>query len=492
MAQGRRLALIRETGRFSMTEDTKKYIKNAEDLPETAETEVLPDMDDEAAAAGGLAVPVPAAANDDAPEAEVKAADSIENYGYEDVPGSDIAGFEELAEFGEISEPENAQEQRLFRLMDEIQKVDRNAMIEALERQEKLAKPPGSLGGLEEIAVRMAGITGSVRNSIDRSCVVVMCADNGVAEEGVSSAPQSVTRAQTINLAKRITGAGVLAESFGSDMLVVDMGVKDPIPEELYTDEPLKDTRKIVNRRLRAGTSNISEGPAMTLDEVIVSIMTGIEMADAVSEAGFDIAGVGEMGIGNTTTSAAVLSAITGLDSSETCGRGGGIIDESFARKKEIVDAVSEKYRTPDREKELYSLEDIRHTVLEILADMGGFDICAMAGVFIGAARNRMPVVIDGYISAVAALVAYMLAPDSVDYMFASHQSWEKGYSHAVKALGLSPFLALNMRLGEGSGCPAAFDIIRGACDVMNRMATFEEADINDSYLSEIREADCF
>lgn len=418
--------------------------------------------------------------------------DSIENYGYEEVPGEDITGFEELAGFGEMSDTKNDQEQRLFRIMDEMDKVDRNAMIEALERQEKLAKPPGSLGGLEEISIRMAGITGKVKNSIEKSCVVVMCADNGVVEEGVSSAPQSVTMAQTVNFTRRLTGVGALAQSFGSELLIVDLGVKDPIPEELYDNVPLRDTHKIVNRRVRPGTCNIAREPAMTKDEVIRCIMTGIEMADAVKDAGFDIAGVGEMGIGNTTTSAAVLSALTGLDSSETCGRGGGVNDAGFIRKKEIVDAVSEKYRTPDQEKNLDSLEDIRHTVLDILADMGGFDICAMAGMFIGAARNRMPVVIDGYISAVAALAAYMLAPDSVDYMFASHQSWEKGYDHAIRALGLSPFLTLNMRLGEGSGCPIAFEVIRGACSVMNDMATFDEAEINDSYLDEIREGDCF
>lgn len=425
-------------------------------------------------------------------EASVQPDGPVENYGYEEVPAEDMTGFEELAGFGEMSDPQNDQEQRLFRLMDEMDKVDRNAMIEALERQEKLAKPPGSLGGLEEISIRMAGITGKVKNRIEKSCVVVMCADNGVAEEGVSSAPQSVTMAQTVNFARRRTGVGVLAESFGSELLIVDMGVKDPIPEELYDDVPLRDTNKIVNRRVRGGTCNIAKEPAMTGDEVIRCIMTGIEMADSVRDAGFDIAGVGEMGIGNTTTSAAVLSALTGLDSSETCGRGGGVSDAGFMRKKEIVDAVSEKYRMPDQEKGLDSLEDIRHTVLDILADMGGFDICAMAGMFIGAARNRMPVVIDGYISAVAALAAYMLAPDSVDYMFASHQSWEKGYEHAIRALGLSPFLALNMRLGEGSGCPVAFQVIRGACDVMNDMATFDEAEINDSYLDEIREGDCF
>lgn len=423
---------------------------------------------------------------------EDRMADSVENYGYEEVSGEDIPGFEELAEFGEVSDLENEQEQRFFRIMDNVEKVDKNAMIEALERQEKLAKPPGSLGGLEEISIRMAGITGSVKNKIEKTCVVVMCADNGVVEEGVASAPQSVTMAQTVNFTRRLTGVGALAESFGSELLIVDLGVKCPIPEELYDDEPLRDTHKIVNRRLREGTWNIAKEPAMTKDEAIRCIMTGIEMADSVKAAGFDIAGVGEMGIGNTTTSAAVLSAITGLDSSETCGRGGGINDKSFIRKKEIVDAVSEKYRLPEQEKNLDSLEDIRRTVLDILADIGGFDICAMAGMFIGAAKNRLPVVIDGYISAVAALVAYMLAPDSVDYMFASHKSWEKGYDHAIRALGLSPFLSLNMRLGEGSGCPIAFEVIKGACNVMNNMATFEEAEINDNYLNEIREGDCF
>ena len=267
--------------------------------------------------------------------------DSIENYGYEEVPGEDITGFEELAGFGEMSDTKNDQEQRLFRIMDEMDKVDRNAMIEALERQEKLAKPPGSLGGLEEISIRMAGITGKVKNSIEKSCVVVMCADNGVVEEGVSSAPQSVTMAQTVNFTRRLTGVGALAQSFGSELLIVDLGVKDPIPEELYDNVPLRDTHKIVNRRVRPGTCNIAREPAMTKDEVIRCIMTGIEMADAVKDAGFDIAGVGEMGIGNTTTSAAVLSALTGLDSSETCGRGGGVNDAGIKTKKENIDTES-------------------------------------------------------------------------------------------------------------------------------------------------------
>lgn len=393
---------------------------------------------------------------------------------------------------------------KLLETINKIEKLNGPAMETAMARQQSLAKPPGSLGGLEDISVKMAGITGSVFNEIKRSCVAVFCADNGVAEEGVSSAPQSVTMAQTVNFARRLTGVGVLAESFGSELLIVDMGVKHPIPEELYEKIPLWNTRRIINRKIRPGTDNLAKGPAMSREEAVRCIEIGIEMADAVRLAGYDIMGVGEMGIGNTTTSAAVLSAITGADSDATCGKGGGINDKSFVRKKEIVDEVSAEWRAKggllamlgDPEdagggtnaKGTSPIDDM----IDILARMGGFDICAMAGAFIGAAANKIPVVIDGYISVVAALAAYVMAPKSVDYMFASHKSWEKGYELAVDALGLKPFLSLDMRLGEGSGCPIAFEVIRGACDVMRNMATFEDAEINDDYLEEIRNGDCF
>jgi len=386
---------------------------------------------------------------------------------------------------------------KLPEIINRIESPDAAAMDAALSRQTALAKPPGSLGGLEDISVRMAGITGSLFNEINRSCVAVFCADNGVAEEGVSSAPQSVTMAQTVNFARRLTGVGVLAESFGSDLLIVDMGVKHPIPAELYDKVPLWNTRRIIDRKSRPGTDNIAKGSAMSREEAMRCIEVGIEMADAVKNAGYDILGIGEMGIGNTTTSAAVLSAITGEGSDATCGKGGGINDKSFVRKKEIVDEVSADWRAKGgllavlgeaRDRGESPIDDM----VGILASMGGFDICAMAGAFIGAAANKIPVVIDGYISVVAALAAYVMAPKSVGYMFASHKSWEKGYELAVDALGLKPFLELGMRLGEGSGCPIAFQVIKGACDVMRNMATFEEAEINDDYLDEIRKGDCF
>lgn len=389
---------------------------------------------------------------------------------------------------------------RIFRMkklsdvINKIETLDEAAMGAALTRQESLAKPPGSLGGLEDISVKMSGITGNVFNEIKRSCVAVFCADNGVAEEGVSSAPQSVTMAQTVNFARRLTGVGVLAESFGSDLLIVDMGVKHPIPAELYDKVPLWNTKKIIDRRIRPGTDNIAEGPAMSREEALSCIETGIEMANAVKNAGYDILGIGEMGIGNTTTSSAVLSAVTGAGSDETCGKGGGINDKSFIRKKQIVDEASAEWRAKGGLLKAYdtgSTEAVDN-MIDILARMSGFDICAMTGAFIGAAANKLPVVIDGYISVVAALAAHVIAPKSVGYMFASHKSWEKGYELAVDALGLQPFLELGMRLGEGSGCPIAFQVIKGACDVMRNMATFEEAEINDDYLEEIRKGDCF
>lgn len=388
-------------------------------------------------------------------------------------------------------------ENQLQTIVDSIVLPDDDVMEKARARQESLAKPPGSLGGLEDISVKMAGITGKIKNKIEKSCVVVLCADNGVAEENVASAPQSVTMAQTVNFTRRLTGVGALAVSFGSELLIVDMGVKHPIPQELYDDVPLRDTHKIIDRRIRPSTHNLAKGPAMTRSEAVQCIMTGIEMAQAVKKQGFDILGVGEMGIGNTTTSSAILSALTGKDSGFTCGKGGGINDESFERKKQIVDDVTAKYRKDGgllhmMECGKISQKDAVDKMIDILAEMGGFDICAMAGVFIGAAADRLPAVIDGYISVVAALAASVIAPASTGYMFASHKSFERGYMLAVEALGLDPFLALDMRLGEGSGCPIAFDVIKGACDVMRNMATFAEAEINDDYLEEIRTGDCF
>ena len=378
---------------------------------------------------------------------------------------------------------------RIEGILKKIEPLYQGPMEEARRRQDSLAKPPGSLGMLEDVSVRLAGITGQVKNRLEKGCIAIFCADNGVAEEGVSSAPATVTAAQTMNFTRRLTGVGALANCFGSELLIVDMGVRDPIYQELYDESgiPLKDTHKIIDRRISAGTANLAKGPAMSRKDAIKCILTGIEMADAIKEAGFDCMGVGEMGIGNTTTGTAVLSAITGISAATITGRGGGLTDWDYNKKMMVIDNAVTMWndqRQPG--------DDPLVETVDLLATLGGYDICAMAGAYIGAAANRMPVVIDGLISVVAALAASRLAPGAADYMFASHRSAEPGYDAAIRALGLTPFLDLGMRLGEGSGCPLAFQVLRAACAVMDDMATFEEAAINDDYLEEIRKGGCF
>ncbi|MEG0391910.1 MAG: nicotinate-nucleotide--dimethylbenzimidazole phosphoribosyltransferase [Anaerovoracaceae bacterium] len=369
-------------------------------------------------------------------------------------------------------------EKELFDLARTIEPLNEGAMKQALARQETLAKPPGSLGKLEELSVQFAGITGKLYNSVKRKCVIILAADNGVCSEGIASAPQSVTLAQTINFTRRLTGVGALAETFNTDLMVVDVGINSLVPKGLVSTE-VGDIRenKIIDRKIAMGTKNLAKEPAMTREEAVTALMTGIELATAAKKMGYDIIGVGEMGIGNTTTSASVLSALTGCDAEAVVGRGGGITDSSFQRKKEIVEAAAKQEFTD---------------TIDILAKVGGFDIAGMAGVFVGAAINKLPVVIDGYISIVAALVAEKIAPRAKAYMIASHESFEIGYGRAIEALGLTPMLKLGMRLGEGSGCPLAFQIIEGALGVMSNMATFEEAEINDDYLEEIRKGNCF
>ena len=334
-----------------------------------------------------------------------------------------------------------------------VSPLDDGAMAAARERQAQLAKPPGSLGRLEELSVQVAGITGKVHNQIEKKHLLVFAADNGVVAEGVSSAPQSVTLMQTINLTRHKTGASTLCRHFGCEITVCDVGVN------------------------AYGTQNIVHGPAMTRQQAVQAILTGIELAQNTNA---DVLGIGEMGIGNTTTSAAVLSVLLDADVEAVTGRGGGITDESFLKKKQVIkDAIA--INQPDK-----------NDVIDVLAKVGGFDIAAMCGAFIGTAVAHRPVVIDGFISAVAALCACKLCPNVKGYLIPSHASYEIGYKLAMDAMELQPLFLLGMRLGEGSGCPLAFEILDAACSVINDMATFDQAGIDDGYLDEIREGDKF
>lgn len=364
---------------------------------------------------------------------------------------------------------DRSETRQLAALLEQIEPLYEAPMREAEARQQALAKPPGSLGLLETISVQLAGITGRVKNETGRRRIYVLAADNGVVCEGVSSAPQSVTRAQAINLTRGLTGASCMARRFGDELVVVDVGIALPY-----------DCPEIVERRLGKGTASIARGPAMTQQQAEQGILTGMALAKQAKQDGVKLLGVGEMGIGNTTTSAAVLCALSGAPVAEVAGRGGGITDEAFARKKQVIERALE-INQPKQE-----------DAIDVLAKLGGFDLCAMTGVFLGAAHERLPVVVDGFISAVAALCAVRLCENARGFLIGSHVSYERGYALAARLLGLTPCLQLGMRLGEGSGCPLAFRVVEAACAVMNTMASFEEASIDDGYLAEIREKDSF
>ena len=357
-------------------------------------------------------------------------------------------------------------QKELDALVREVLPLDRSAMTAAEEYQARLAKPPGSLGRLEELSIQLAGITGHVHNALNKKQLLVFAADNGVVAEGVSSAPQSVTMQQTINLMRGKTGAAVLAKHFGCGLTVCDVGVNADIYESV-----------VLNRKIAYGTQNICTGPAMTREQTLQAILTGAEIARTVDA---DVIGVGEMGIGNTTTSSAVLAVLLGADVEAVTGRGGGITEESFRKKKAVIRTAIEVNR-PDRD-----------DVVGVLSKVGGFDLAAMCGAFLGAAAARRPAVIDGLISAAAALCAVRLCPNVRGYLVPSHASFEIGCRLAMEAMDLRPLFDLGMRLGEGSGCPLAFQVLDAACAVINDMATFDEAGINDDYLDEIRRGDQF
>ena len=357
-------------------------------------------------------------------------------------------------------------QEKIEALVRAVQPLDQKAMLAAEAHQARLAKPPGSLGRLEELSVQLAGITGKVHNELPRKQLFVFAADNGVVAEGVSSAPQSVTMQQTINLTRGKTGAAVLAKRFGCGLTVCDVGVNADLCESA-----------VLNRKIAYGTQNICTGPAMTREQALQAILTGAAVAENVDA---DAVGIGEMGIGNTTTSSAMLAVLLGADVDKVTGRGGGITEESFRKKKAVIRTAIAVNR-PNRD-----------DVIDVLAKVGGFDLAAMCGAFLGAAASRRAAVIDGFISAVAALCAVRLCPLVRGYLIPSHASFEIGYRLAMEELALRPLFDLDMRLGEGSGCPLAFQVLDAACAVMNNMASFDEAGINDDYLDEIRQGDQF
>lgn len=353
----------------------------------------------------------------------------------------------------------------LNKIISGIWPLDERAIYAAKRRVDSLAKPLGSLGYLEEIAVKLSGITGKIFNSSEKRCVIIMSSDNGVVDEGVASAPQYVTLEQTKNFVKGKTGVATLARSNNTDLMVIDIGIN--------SDEKING---VIDRKISKGTKNIYKEPAMSYEDAINGINIGIEAVKKAKDDNYNIIGVGEMGIGNTTTSAAVLKSLINCETEKVVGKGAGITEEAYEKKKHVVHRAIE-------------INNVNfNDPIDIIAKVGGYDIAGMVGVFLGAAYYRIPVVIDGFISVVSALVATRLNPLVKDFCIPSHKSEEIGYNLAIKELGLAPMLNLGMRLGEGSGCPIAFSVIDFSIAMMNNMATFDDANIDDSYLEEIRD----
>jgi nicotinate-nucleotide--dimethylbenzimidazole phosphoribosyltransferase len=344
----------------------------------------------------------------------------------------------------------------LKQTLDSIKPLDVEAMTKASERQNSLTKPAGSLGLLEEVSIKLAGITGEVFNSISRKSVIVMAADHGVADEGVSAFPKEVTAQMALNFANGGAAINVLARHAVSNIVVVDVGVAEKLSSE-----------NIVDKKIRRGTGNIAKERAMSREEAIKAIEVGIEIVNSEIDKGARLIATGDMGIANTTVSSAVLTAFKG-DVDDAVGRGTGVDDATYARKKALI-ADCMTLHGPDPK-----------DALDVLEKVGGLEIAGIAGVIVGAAARRTPVVIDGFISGAGALIAHSLNSLCSEYIFASHVSVEPGHRLILDELGLRPMLFMDLRLGEGTGAVLAMNIIEAAAKIIEEMATFEEAGVSD------------
>jgi len=338
----------------------------------------------------------------------------------------------------------------LAQTLKAIQPIDRAVMDAAQREIDYCLKPPGSLGKLERIARQIAGITGKVHNAITRKAIVVMMADNGIYAEGVAMYPQDITRIGADFVTSGRMGVNFLARHARADILAVDIGIQVDV-----------DLPKVIKRKIRYGAANFLKEPAMSREEAIRAIETGIEVTNAAIDQGYDLIGTGEIGIGNTTASSAVLYAFTGAPIERVVGRGAGLTDEALERKKStVIQAV--RRRRPDP-----------NDPIDVLSKVGGLDIAGITGIYLACAARRVPVITDGLISNVAALTAMRLAPEAVEYMIPSHLSSEPGANLLREITGLEPMLDMDMRLGEGTGCALMFSIIEASLRMIEEMGTF-------------------
>jgi nicotinate-nucleotide--dimethylbenzimidazole phosphoribosyltransferase len=346
---------------------------------------------------------------------------------------------------------------RLTECLVRVDPLDAPAMAQARLRLDSLTKPPGSLGRLERLAVQLAGITANPRPRLVNRMVVVMAGDHGVVAEGVSAYPAAVTAQMVHNFARGGAAINVLARQAGASVVVVDVGVATELPADL----------PILHRKVAFGTANLASGPAMSRAQVLAAIDVGLDLAERGTGPESDIVCLGEMGIGNTTSASTILAAITGLPVAEVTGRGTGIDDATWRHKVEVIQRALEVNR-PDPS-----------DPLDVLARVGGLEIAALVGLALGAAARRIPILVDGFIATVAALVAAELCPAARGYMIAGHRSVEIGHRVALERLELEALVALDLRLGEGTGAALALPILDAALAILDEMATFEEAGVS-------------
>ncbi|AOZ92140.1 nicotinate-nucleotide--dimethylbenzimidazole phosphoribosyltransferase [Paenibacillus crassostreae] len=346
--------------------------------------------------------------------------------------------------------------QVIMQQIGEIRGLDQEAIQRAKLHISNLTVPPGSLGKLETMAIQLAGITGKVKPFFDRREVIIMAGDHGVCEEGVSAFPQEVTPQMVHNFLAGGAAVNVLARGAGAEVVCVDIGVNSEISHP-----------DLLSRKIRYGTANMAQGPAMTYEEAIQSILIGVKVVEDAVKRDVQLFITGEMGIGNTTASSAVSCALTNISVKDAVGRGTGIDDARLLHKISVVEQAL-KVNAPN------PLDPI-----DVLAKVGGLEIGGLVGVILGSAVHGCPVIIDGFISSAAALLAKAIHPTSADYMIVSHASHEQGHRLLLQELGLRPVLELDLRVGEGTGGVLCLHLVDAACRIINEMATFESAGIS-------------
>ncbi len=343
-------------------------------------------------------------------------------------------------------------------IIPSIPPFDEKAAEAAQARQASLTKPLGSLGKLERLAVRLAGMTGKVRPRFEKKAHIIMAADHGIAEEGVSAYPQEVTPQMVLNFLSGGAAVNIFARMAKAELTVVDIGVT----------YDFGGVEGLLDRKIAMGTQNMLHGPAMSREQAEQSIQIGMDVANDLIDSGAQLLGIGEVGIGNTTPSATIIAMLSGKPVAEVTSRGTGLDDPGLAHKIKVIEAVIERHK------------DDCGDPIAMLANVGGFELGGMAGVVLAAASRRVPVVVDGYIAGAAALIAIGLAPEAQKYLIASHESAEPGAKICTQLLGLEALFDLNFRLGEGTGSVLAFQLVEAAARIQDEMATFDEAGVDE------------